>query len=168
MGVMAGLSLHSVIRTHERLNQTDKRMTQLEVAMTLLRRDFAGAIDKPVSNNGQAEDSSFIAGNNTVRLIVGGYPLQQVTYTFTNHNMVRTTSAGSKILLHDISSLQWQFIDDLGKKSFVWPETVDTTQPTKKISPMPAVVLMVIQFKNNAVIQGVFPVLSRGYYAQTP
>lgn len=157
MGTMAAFSLHAIIHTHEKLNKTNEQVMQLQIALTVLRRDFENAIDQKTN----IQSHSFIAKNNAVMFVRTGYETQPVRYDLQQNNLIRSTQTDSQILLHNVTSLTWQFIDNTGNKSTVWP-----VQNNKIASQsLPAVVLMVLKIKNAGVVQGVFPIAARGYDA---
>jgi len=67
--------------------------------------------------------------------------------------------AEREVLLDDVDSLQWQFVESNGKTTSVWPSTDVLTQ---LVAPLPIAVLVVMQLKNSGVVQGVFPIPAQG------
>src|SRR3989338_4904860 len=47
VGVLAAMSLNTMIRAHKRLDVADSHLLQLEISMTMMRRDIAQIIDRP-------------------------------------------------------------------------------------------------------------------------
>ncbi|MCX7125332.1 MAG: type II secretion system minor pseudopilin GspJ [Gammaproteobacteria bacterium] len=192
MGVLAAMSLHSIINTHEKLKKSDAEIMQLQMAITLMRRDIMQVIDRKIQVSGGTEEPAFMTSMGGIAFTRAGLfnPLnisqqsnmQRVGYALQGGNLVRLTwdvldqapksTSEAQILLKGVRSIEWQFIDSNGKKSTIWPPSETTTtsiagQPAVPILPLPVVVLMVMHLDNDNVIQGVFPVPSRGSDAAT-
>lgn len=180
MGVLAAMSLHAIIRTHERLKQSDQQLLQLQVTMALLRRDISEVIDRPIRDDNDDQAPAFVASGNTdiVFTRTGLFNMHRIGYVLQKNKFVRLTwdvldqapksKVASQIILNNVKSLEWQFISDKGKKSSVWPPPVGSNMQAENQSSLPKVVLMVMMLKNNDVIQGVFPIPARGNYASPP
>lgn len=190
MGVLAAMSLHSIIRVHEQLKKSDRALLQLQITMTLLRRDISEVTDRKIRNAEDDLEPAFLAsgGSNIVFTRTGlSNPLnnsrqsnmQRIGYSLEGNKLVRLTwdaldqppkaMPESQTLLTNVESIEWQFIADNGKKSQSWPPATGTNMQREN-SPLPKVVLLVMHIKNQGVIQGVFPIPARGVYAssQTP
>ena len=188
MGVLAAMSLKSMIRAHQHLKKSDQQLLQLQITMTLLRRDLMQAINRPIQNADGVKEAAFMAsgGNLLVFTRTGLFnplntsrqsDMQRVGYRLEGHQLVRLTwdvldqppraKPESQILMRDVQSLQWQFIADNDSKSLGWPPAVGSVMQQEISSPLPKVVLMIMHVKNEGVLQGVFPIPARGVNAKT-
>jgi general secretion pathway protein J len=191
MGVLAATSLRAMIHSHEVLKKADKKTAELMMTMTLLRRDISQAIDRSVINTDGQLMPSFVTMGDTLAFTRGGLAnpfnqqqqsdMQRIGYTLKAGNLVRvtwdvldaapTSVPVEAVLLHGVTSLQWQMIASDGKKSLVWPMPKKpnsvTTPDQPPVAPLPTVVLMVMQVKGLGVLQGIFPVPSQGVYERT-
>ncbi|HLB56085.1 MAG TPA: type II secretion system minor pseudopilin GspJ [Coxiellaceae bacterium] len=187
LGVLAAMSLHTIIKSHEQLKKSDKQLLQLQITMTLLRRDIAQAIDRKIRNSDGHSEAAFVAsGGGGITFTRTGLlnpfnlnrqsNMQRIGYVIRKNKLERLTwdvldqpphaEAESQVLLSNVQSIQWQFIADDGSKSSSWPPSTGTNMQQESQSPLPKVVLMVMHLKDAGVIQGVFPVPARGIYAQ--
>src|SRR3990167_4596785 len=67
MGVLAAMSLQSMIRTHSVLKKADASLMQLQITMTLMRRDLIQAIDRSIVNSDGRMEAAFVAtGGNQI------------------------------------------------------------------------------------------------------
>lgn len=186
LGVLAAMSLHTIIKAHERLKKTDQQLLQLQITMTLMRRDLSQVIDRKIRNEDGHSESAFTAsGGGEIIFTRTGLlnpfnlnrqsNMQRVGYAVRKNKLVRLTwdvldqpphaKPESQVLLSDVQSIQWQFIADDKSKSSSWPPSTGTNMQQESQSPLPKVVLMIMHLKDEGVIQGVFPVPARGIYA---
>jgi general secretion pathway protein J len=190
MGVLAALSLHSIIRSHEQLKKSDHELLQLQITMTLLRRDISEVINRPIRNQDDEQEPAFLSqGGTRITFTRTGLinpfndsrqsNMQRVGYALKGNNLVRLTWGAldqspksvpeSQTLLSNVESLQWQFVADNGSTSQSWPPSAGSNMLAEN-SPLPKVVLVVIHIKHEGILQGVFPIPARGVNAisQTP
>src|SRR3989338_8569633 len=181
VGVMAALSLHTMIRAHAKLKKTDRETVQLEVAMTMMRRDFSETIHRQITDEIGAQEPAFLAsGSGEILLTRAGLvnPLQlsqqsnmqRVGYALEGDQLVRLTwnvldqspqtTSEKQVLLRGVQSLQWTFIADNGSQFSNWP----LANMTALQSPLPKAVYMVMHVANVGVMQTVFPIPARGFY----
>ncbi len=183
MGVLAAMSLHSILRTHEALKKSDHELLQLQVTMTLLRRDLMQVVDRKPGFIGSGSDITFTRmGLANPFNLSRQSNMQQVSYELLGSQLVRLTwdalnqpekiKPEAQVLLQGVQSLTWQFVEDNGDKSSSWPLTSTPAQaltsaktPAAAQSPLPVAVLMVMHIKDEGVIDGVFPIPARGNYA---
>lgn len=183
MGVLAALSLRNMIGAHASLKQSDRQILQLQITMTLLRRDIMQIIDRKILTADGSEAPALSASGNQLMFTRTGIinPLgigrnsnmQRIGYSLDGNKLERLTwdvldqtpksKPESQVLLEGVQSLQWQFISDDGTKSSTWP-SADAPQntPQKPVSNLPKAVLMVMKLKNAGVIEGNFPVPAKG------
>ena len=187
VGVIAAMSLQSMIRVHKQLKKSDASLMQLQITMTLLRRDMMEIIERPVRNSAGGTDPAFAAlSSNEIIFTRAGLinpfglsqqsNMQRVGYVLQGDKLIRLTwdvldqpakaKPEKQVLLNNIASLQWQFVTDNNQTSSSWPPTVSAkNQQQESNSLLPKAVLMVMHLKNQGVIQGVFPIPARGVYA---
>lgn len=189
MGVLAAMSLHSIIRTREQLKKSDHQLLQLQIAMTLLRRDISQVIDRKIRDSNGDQEAAFLgSGSSEIVFTRTGLinpfntaqqsNMQRVGYVLQGNNLVRLTwdvldqppsaQPESQVILSNVQSLQWQFITDNGSTSPSWPLTAGSNMQKENSSDLPKVVLLVMHLKNEGVVQGVFPVPARGFNATSP
>ena len=186
MGVLAAMSLHTIIRAHNSLKKSDHQLLQLQVAMTLLRRDISEVIDRPVREADGGKVSAFVGSTSQITFTRTGLVnpfhlnrqsnMQRVGYEYVNNQLVRLTwdvldqpprdKPELQPLLSGVQSLSWQFIAENGSKSSIWPPPASPNPQSENQSPLPKVVLVVMRIKNEGVLQGVFPIPARGIYAK--
>ena len=186
MGVLAAMSLHSIIRTREQLKKSDHQLLQLQITMTLLRRDMSQAINRNIRDANGNEESAFSASSDgdivfTRAGLTNPFDMnrqsdmQRVGYKLQGDKLVRLTwdvldqaphsQPESQTILSNVQSLQWQFIGDNGTTSLNWPPASKINLSDVYQSPLPKVVLLVVKIKNEGILQGVFPIPARGNYA---
>lgn len=187
MGVLAAMSLHTIIRAHEKLKKADHQLLQLQITMTLLRRDISEIIDRNIRDSDGNEESAFSGpGGSEIIFTRTGLTnpfntnlqsnMQRVGYVLRGTNLVRLTwdvldqpphaQPESQVILSGVQSIAWQFIADDGSKSSSWPPATGTNMQRESQSYLPKAVLLLMHIKNEGVMQGVFPVPARGNYAQ--
>lgn len=184
IGVIAAMSLHSIIKAQRRLKIADQELLQLQISMTLVRRDLMQVIDRKIRDDNGDLVPAFIASGEGIIFTRTGLmnPLnlyrqsnmQRVGYVMHGDKLVRLTwdvldqppgtKPESKVILADVKSLRWQFITDKGVTSETWPPTIGSNMQQEIQASLPKAVLLVMEIKNQGVIQGVFPIPARGVY----
>jgi general secretion pathway protein J len=183
MGVLAAMSLQSMIRTHSMLKKADASLTQLQIAMTLLRRDIIQVIDRPIIDSDGAVETAFVGtGGNKIVLTRTGLQnplnismqsnMQRVGYELDGDKLIRLTwdvldqppraQPEKQVLLDHVQSLQWQFLTDKNQLVSSWPPAQGSNLKMQNQSALPKAVEMVMHIKNQGVVQGVFPIPARG------
>jgi general secretion pathway protein J len=188
IGVLAAMSLHAMIRTHSMLEKKDGAMTQLQLTMTMMRRDMAQVIDRPIVDSDGSTEAAFVAaGVNQIVFTRTGLQnpmqvsersnMQRVGYELDGDQLVRITwdvldqpprsIPEKQILLHHVVSLQWQLLTDKNQTVSQWPPAVGSNLQMQNTSPLPKAVLMVMQIQYAGAVQGVFPIPARGVMDET-
>lgn len=188
VGVLAAMSLKTIINTHRKLKTVDQQLLQLQISMTLMRRDLMQVIDRKIQDANGNLAAAFVAPGSTKIIFTRTgllNPLnmhrqsnmQRVGYVLQGDKLVRLTwdvldqpsdeKPESQVILSGVQSLSWQFVTDEGSTSDVWPLSVGSTMQQELKSDLPKVVLLVMQLKNEGVVQGVFPIPARGVYVST-
>lgn len=185
VGVMAAMSLQSMIRTHKRLAKSDAQLLQLQITMTLLRRDMMNVINRSVRDaDGYSVPAFSATGLSGITFTRTGLSnpfnisqqsnMQRVSYQLVGDKLVRFTwdsldeppkaNPEKQVLLDNVESLQWQFVADHNQTSSLWPPATGSRMQQEN-APLPKAVLLVMYLKNAGVIQGVFPIPARGVSA---
>jgi general secretion pathway protein J len=188
MGVLAARSLQSIIRVHGALKKDNHQTMQLMMTMTLIRRDIAEAINRPVLSDAGVSTPAFTASESQIVFTRTGLlnpfndsrqsNMQRIGYVLKGDQLTRlswdvldaakNTQPESQVLLRGVESIKWQCIASDGEKTSTWPLPEDLPKIQQKpVDPLPAVVLMVITLKGQGVLQGIFPIPGRGYDAST-
>lgn len=183
MGVLAAMSLQSMIRTHSMLKKADASLMQLQITMTLMRRDLIQAIDRPIVNSDGRMEAAFVAtGGNQIVFTRTGLQnpfnisvqsnMQRVGYELDDDKLIRLTwdvldqppnaQPEKQVLLDHVQSLQWQFLTDKNQLVSSWPPAQGSNLSMQNQSSLPKAVEMVMHIENQGVVQGVFPVPARG------
>lgn len=188
VGILAAMSLHSMIRTHSMLQKKDTVITQLQLAMTMMRRDIAQTIDRPIIDSDGSQEAAFVGtGDNQIVFTRTGLQnpmsvsarsnMQRIGYELEGDQLVRSTwnvldqpprsVAEKQVLLHHVQSLQWQFLTDQNQTVSQWPPAAGSNLQMQNQSSLPKAVLMVMQIKNEGILQGVFPIPAKGVMHET-
>lgn len=183
MGVLAAMSLRSMIRTHSMLKKSDASLTQLQIAMTLMRRDIVQVIDRPIIDSDGTAEAAFIgSGSNQIVFTRTGLQnplnismqsnMQRVGYVLEGDKLIRLTwnvldqppraEPEKQVLLNHVQSLQWQFLTDKNQLVSSWPPAQGSNLKMQNQSSLPKVVEMVMQIENQGTLQGIFPIPARG------
>ncbi len=178
LGVLTAMSLHRTIKANKALNRQDKRVAQLQLAMTLMRRDLLQAIDRPIINASGGKSATFVGSGSSLQFTRAGLlnpfgvsrrtDMQRVSYQLSDSKLERLTwtvldqSPKSQplvqTLLSGVSSLTWSFVQANNKTANSWPAGSIDGKPV----PLPKAVLLKMQVKGEGEIDGVFPVPAIG------
>ena len=186
LGTITAIGLRAVIKTHQRVEQVDKHLQKLQIAMTLMRRDISQFVDRPVaSTSGESLPSLLIKNTSDFALTTGGYAnpfsatkrstLQRVAYQLKDHKLIRITWPAldrpphitplQRILLTHVTSMSLSFINDKGQTINVWaPGTIQnsTVQP----GTLPRAIIITLTLQHQGKLRSVFPIVGRGFNAQ--
>lgn len=144
LGALAGLTLHSVIKTHDRLNVNDKALMALQVGEVLMRRDLSQIIDRPITQaNGATQQAVMSYQNGGVVFTTFGRQdpdfigktsyLVRIAYVQQGDALVRetwptldptadTSTPQAKVVFTGVKSFQVQFVDQNNRLVDYWPE----------------------------------------------
>lgn len=182
LGVLTALSLHRTIKNKQALNRQDKRIVQLQLAMTLIRRDLLQAIDRPIINKGNQNVRAFQGSNTTVSFTRTGLlnpfnhsrrtDMQRVRYHLSGRTLQRLTwtvldqapssKPATQTILTGIKSLAWTFVSHKNQLSANWPQLEQ-----QDMIPLPKAVLLKMQLEGEGEVDGVFPVPAIGVVNET-
>lgn len=141
----SALALQQVLKTYRSTTQTQQRLTEIEIAVVLLRRDLEQilnrsiAVQKNVINpgfNGQAQQISFIRGGMihipSSSTTFANTTLERVAYLVKNGKLLRQSwryldddvmqnSMQSAVILENIEMIRFFYIDENKQKLKTWP-----------------------------------------------
>lgn len=181
LGVLAAMSLHQTIQNDQALNVRDKRLTQLQLAITLIRRDVLQAIDRPIINAHNEKSAAMVGGGASLELTRTGLfnplsvsertDMQRIGYRLSQGILERLTwtaldqppkaTPEAMSLIDNVESLTWSFVDANNKTVDHWPSG-------KQNAPsLPKAVLLKIQVRGEGEIDGVFQVTAVGVIRDT-
>lgn len=155
MGTMAYAGLDSVVQQRSRNEDVMKRLRQVQLAMTIMSRDFEQLVPRPVRNDLGSKTGPLVAGPDNVPPILftrGGWsnPLgltrstqERVAYSLENGKLMRSfwpeldtpvaTVPVKQVLLPDVTSVKIMYADADGQYQDIWP-----TPSTNGASQVPA------------------------------
>lgn len=184
VGVMAAMSLHTMIRANNALKLADRKLRQLQMTMTLLRRDFSQIINRPVIDiDGSQVPAVLAPGTTTITFTRTGFSdpflvnqrsdMRRITYALQGDQFVRLTWTAldrppraqpeTQVLLTGVTHLEWQMIADDGYTTRIWPPAAGSVMSKESDnSPLPRRILMVMQVQGLGLVQGIFPVPATG------
>ncbi len=144
LGLLAGLTLHSVIKTHGRLQLVDKELMQVQMAEVLLTRDVSQIINRPVVlSNGmtypalvtyQQSGLAFTTfGHQNPSYVAKVGDLVRVGYVLQGDQLLRyvwpaldetanSSEPTKKMLLKGVQAMQVQYLDAHNRWVDTWPE----------------------------------------------
>ena len=177
LGVLTAVGLRQTIENNNALKIQNKSLQQLQLAMTLIRRDLIQVINRPVINANNRQESAFIGSSDALSFTRTGLfnpfdvshrtDMQRVGYLLDGNKLIRLTwqvldqPPGAKplrqTLLTGITDLKWSFVDMRNKTVDSWPGGSSDGQST-----IPKAVLLRMQVKGEGEIDGVFPITFMG------
>lgn len=152
MGTMAYAGLDSVVQQRSRNEEVMKRLRQVQLAMSIMSRDFAQLAPRPVRNDLGSSSGPLLASPDNVPPIVltrGGWsnPLgltrstqERVAYSLEDGKLMRSfwpeldVSVAAvpikQVLLPDVAAVKVMYADASGQFQDVWPETTVNGAPS--------------------------------------
>ena len=182
LGVIAAMGLRSVISTQRQIKKTDSQLQELQIAVTLMRRDIAQFVDRRVaSTSGELLDSLLITNTSDFELTTGGYAnplaavkrgtLQRVAYQFKDHELIRLTwpvldraphsAPLRRVLLTNVTQMSLSFIDDKGGVVNVWSPNADQKGKIQS-GTLPRAIIVTLTLAHQGTLKNVFPIVGRG------
>ena len=135
-------ALHNVLTTQSSAEKKADRLAQLQVALLFLSRDLEQTIHRPITNT-SGNPEGFIGKDDMITFTHMGLDnpmnrlqrstLQRTRYQRVNGNLQRLTwqvldqtsesKPDTRNLLHDVSALHFDFLDNKNHFQKVWPPT---------------------------------------------
>ena len=137
--IMVG-GLHSVTTSSAATEKRAERLADLQIALTLISRDFEQIVNRPISVTNGTENA-FIGYPQSVYFTHGGLAnplgqlrrstLQRTNYFLEGDKLIRVTwpvldysakiKADQRVLLTGVSSLRFQYLDEKNRFADKWP-----------------------------------------------
>jgi general secretion pathway protein J len=163
-------ALHTVFNSQSITAKHAAALTKLQIAFLLMSRDLEQTINRPVTNAKGLVENAFIGTPNTVTFTHAGFTnplssmvsstLQRTQYSFNNAQLIRSiwpvldqtqkTLPDHRILLHNITALRFEYLDNQGKFQNNWP------QPNQKQAIFPRAVRVIITLKNKGTLSQLY------------
>lgn len=177
LGTLAGLTLHSVIKTHSRLSDVDKALMEVQVGEVLLRRDLSQIIDRPITQaNGMTQQAvmSYQGGGVVFTTFGRRDPnfigktsyLVRIAYVQQGNALVReiwptldptadTSTPQAKVVLTGVQSFQVQYVDQSNRLVDYWPEQNQAADANgqNKQQDLPKAIMVTINLKRWGQLQ---------------
>jgi general secretion pathway protein J len=135
-------TLHTVFDSQATTAKNAEKLSKLQLCLLLMSRDFEQAIDRPITNAKNMDESAFVGSPRSVAFTHGGWvnpkaeeqrgTLQRTEYSIENHRLVRSTwsvldqsakTIPNKRMLYDkVSDLRFEYLDEEGKFQNNWPK----------------------------------------------
>lgn len=177
LGLLAGLTLHSVLRTHQRLKAIDAKFMQVQMVEVLLSRDISQIINRPVTQLSGLSQPAVMTyqqsgvvfttfglqnpgyWSKSARLVRIGYSLQGnklVRLVWPRLDLTANHSApNSKVLLEGVESMRIQYVDQKNRLVDFWPEAnLSYSQSSgAKTAVMPKSIMVTLTLKHWGMVQ---------------
>lgn len=174
LAVVSAVGLHSLIKTHEKLQSHDAELRELFTAVTLIRRDVSQLVQREVADTSGSRLPALLVPNRfSFEFTRLGYvnpeatlkrsTLQRVAYVFDKSSLYRLTwpvidrapktSADKRIILTNISYFRLNFVDDKGLQTEAWADNYH----------LPRAIILNITFEKLGEMQLILPIVGRGY-----
>lgn len=175
LSVMAYSGLKTVLDSRDASQQKAERVADIQIAMLRINNDLLHATERTVRDAFGSPISSMMtlqSGDSSLEWTRSGYSnpgefkrsnLQRVAYKLNENNLVRVTwpvldrTQGTEptesILISDIESLEWNFIDQSNAASSDWPTTAAFA--AGRITELPRAVELLINFNDIGEIRRV-------------
>lgn len=179
MIMVAGL--HSVTTSQAVTEARAARLTELQIALTILSRDFEQAVNRPITGINGLEPT-FSGLPKTVIFTHGGLAnpfgqlnrstLQRTQYILEKNNLVRLTwpvldhtmkvNPDKRVLLSDVNDVRFEFLDN--KNNFIprWPST------NQQQSALPKAIRVIITLRDSGQISQLYVIPVQTPDQQTP
>lgn len=185
LGTIAAIGLHSVLKTHGLIEKRDLQLQRLEIALTVMRRDFTQIIDRSIiDSDGHRKPAILSQELNAVEFTRIGFvnpmqmsrrsEMQRVRYRLDGEKLVRETwpmlnqapnvQPSRSVLLDGVNDMQIHYVADNGERSIIWPlaEGSNIQVATQK-SNLPKVIIIDVKIRFFGQMEMVFPVIARGF-----
>lgn len=140
-------ALHTVFTSQSSTEKSASRLADLQMALTLMSRDFEQVSERTITNAAGAIEGAFIGTNNSATFTHAGLAnplgqaqrstLQRVRYQLIKNKLIRETWAAldqskdtksaERILLRAVTELNFEYLDQNGKFHTRWPPADQTS-----------------------------------------
>lgn len=183
LAVITTVGLHSAINTKQRVEKIDQKLSELQIAQTLLRRDALQAVDrKVIDEDGHFAPAFIMTGSGAMRFTRDGQVnplgaaqrsnLQRVGYVFRDGELVRLTwvaldrlpetKVEKKVLLKGVTLISMRVLDVNNRAYKLWPPSEGSNLDMNRFQvAMPKAIKLNFKVKNLGEIIDFFPIPSR-------
>jgi general secretion pathway protein J len=150
-------ALHTVFTTQTATEANAQRLATLQMALTLMSRDFEQAINRPITTPNGGVENAFLGSEHSVTFTHAGVvnpsgkmqrsTLQRTRYHLTQGKLIRDTwpqldltpqsSEQKQILLQNVEALEFEYLDQKENFQTRWPPA---TQDQNDASLLPQAV----------------------------
>ena len=183
LGIMMAVMMKNTIYVNRKADQANQTIQQIEIAQTLLRRDFSQIVDRSVTDASGGTLAALTLADNSVSLTRGGLinpfnmsnrsDLQRVDYSYEHGHLYRyawpildraatSTKPIRMDLLSHVSYFKVQVYDASNHLQVDWPVTVNTSLPSSTTSDLPKAVNITITLEGQGTINDIIVIPSRG------
>lgn len=172
--------LSTVFSTRAQTNKHTNELGQLQIAMVLIQRDIEQMVNRPVRAPNGNSIAAFIPGGNQIEFTRIGYPnplgllqrssLQRVRYAVSGGKLIRTTwprldrvsntKPNNKVLLNNVTSLQFAYIGNGSTVYKSWPPGNLVSPPGSIGEILPRAIIVNLSIKNWGKLSLLIPVPS--------
>lgn len=185
LGTIAAIAFHSIVKAHTVVSKRQVAIQQIEIALTLMQRDFSQIIDRPIidadGHRSPAVQSKGFTGLDFTRTGVSNpwyiekrSNMQRVAYRLQGHQWIRLTwqaldqppnsSPIKTTLLTDVKKIQIRYLDAFGHFVKSWPLALGTNIDEKnRSSNLPTAIKVTIWLNQFGKIEMLYPIRSRGF-----
>jgi general secretion pathway protein J len=137
--------LHAVLRSKKALDTHYAQLAELQLALTLMQRDFTQIVPRPITNSSGVLEPPLLgtvavvnftrAGVSNPLAVENRSTLQRITYQIQNGQLIRisagqldqlpNTGKSQRILLQHISQAQFAYLDQNNQPREQWPLIVN-------------------------------------------
>ena len=156
---IVAVSLRTVIDAQSGTERSSTEFRNLEMAWIIIANDIEQAVNRPIFNAEGREEAAFIGAQSSMTFTHMGWrnphgkllrsTLQRTRYQLQGHSLLREiwsmldqgdgARPSARPLLQNVASLYFQYLDDQGRVSEIWP-VVQQAAPT----PLPRAVRVIL------------------------
>lgn len=140
--------LHSILTTQASVEKNATRFAELQMAITLISRDFEQVMNRPITTANGSQENAFIGTDKTVTFTHAGLAnpmgqmqrstLQRTNYSLSGKNLIRQsfesldrtphTPSDERTILKNVSKLSFQYLDHENSFQDRWPPGDQTNE----------------------------------------
>lgn len=185
LGIIMAIMMHNTIDANQKINKVNQNIQQLEIAQTLLRRDFSQAVDRSITDVDGGTLNALILNNNDISFTRGGFinpfnmsnrsDLLRVDYIYKNHRLYRyswpvldrvleSTKPIKMEILENVTDFKIRVYDESNQLQTDWPVTVNTAlHTTNQPAPdLPRGIKITITLAKQGTLDDIITIPSRG------